>query len=486
MKTNLILLFSVAIILFTACEEETEIQPRDYPFILTQSPVVSSNGAEFKAEILDFGKVEILEYGFIWSYEENSLHYEFVKKLGTRPEEKEFMLNVTSGLEKDNVYNVRSYLKITNKTVFGSEVSFKSLGSLAPQIKSFSPEEGPIGTGIEIEGANFALSENENVVKIGKYRADVISFSEKRLVVKVPADVEKPEQVIITVETAGMKAESEEYFDLWFPWTLKSVSESNYCNTYFQIENKGYFLTDNSSEIRVFDLETGNWANNVFLPESSPKNGLKATVHQDKAYVFIGDEFWEYNPLENQWTRKADLPVLWRDYDQTNSCFYNYDNYICYISLNRDRKIWKYHIQNNEWTEDGIFPGNLNDNPWGNFSLKDANNGYIGLAKDFMNQFWKYEQDEKIWIDLGRIPINSYSFWGSAVLNNKIYLAFGQNDEWSDYCTNEVWEFDPTINKWTPFNRCPSKEIIFASFTYNNKAYFFAEKNIWEFDPSKN
>jgi hypothetical protein len=486
MKNNIILLLSVVFILFTACEEETKIQSREYPFILTKSPFVSNSGAELKAEILDFGKEEIIEYGFIWSYEENSVISEFTKKLGTRPEGNEYTLNLTSGLEKDKVYNVRSYLKLSDKTVLGSEVSFKSLGSSPPQIKSFSPEEGPIGTGIEIEGANFALSENENVVKIGKYRADVVSFSENRLVVTVPDDVKKQEKVKITVETAGMKTESEKYFDLWFPWTLKSVSESNYCNTYFQIENKGYFLTDNSPDIRVFDLETGNWTNNVFLPESSPKNGLKATAHQNKAYVFIGDEFWEYNPQNNLWSQKADFPALWREHDQRYSCFYNYENYICYIELNRERKIWKYDIQNNEWTEDGIFPGNLNDNPWGNFSLKDANNGYIGLAKDFMNQFWKYDQNEKIWIDLGRIPINSHSFWGSTILNNKIYIAFGQNDEWYEYSTNQVWEFDPAINKWTPFNRCPSKEIIYASFTYNNKAYFFAEKNIWEFDPLKN
>ena len=54
-----------ASLFFTNCERDAEVQPKEYPYVITNSPTVNSNGAEFSADITNIGNQEILKYGFV-------------------------------------------------------------------------------------------------------------------------------------------------------------------------------------------------------------------------------------------------------------------------------------------------------------------------------------------------------------------------------------------------------------------------------------
>jgi hypothetical protein len=84
-----------------------------------------------------------------------------------------------------------------------------SLYGQAPVINSFAPSIGPIGSAVDISGANFSTTPSENIVFFGAVRADVISSSSTQLNVVVPLGATyKP----ITVTVNGLTATSSTSF----------------------------------------------------------------------------------------------------------------------------------------------------------------------------------------------------------------------------------------------------------------------------------
>ncbi len=87
--------------------------------------------------------------------------------------------------------------------------SILSLHGQAPLINSFTPSSGPIGSPVNIFGANFSATPSEDIVYFGAIRAEVISSSSTQLSVVVPVGATyKP----ITVTVNGLTASSSTPF----------------------------------------------------------------------------------------------------------------------------------------------------------------------------------------------------------------------------------------------------------------------------------
>lgn len=124
-----------------ACEE-AELSPRTNPrFSVAFVQEIDNTGAQFSANIYDYGSETISEYGFLYSTEavprfDNS---EVVK--GSGKPDRSFSLKATHSMVSGNTYFVVAYLKTTNDVVFSQPYEFKSLGSAGFVFEKFEHKE---------------------------------------------------------------------------------------------------------------------------------------------------------------------------------------------------------------------------------------------------------------------------------------------------------------------------------------------------------
>ena len=95
------------------------------------------------------------------------------------------------------------------------------------------------------------------------------------------------------------------------------------------------------------------------------------------------EDFWEYDPSTDSWTKKADFPGGGWNYATGFSIKGK-----GYLGTGQDRitadfkkDIWEYDLLNNTWIRKADFPGTPRFNATG-FSIKEK--GYLGFGWDGM------------------------------------------------------------------------------------------------------
>lgn len=478
----------IASFIFLSCEKQTEYEG---PVVLTGDVVqITPLGAELHGRVTHQSDEPGVKYGFIIS-----------KKPSPEPGQGEiigcdvdqngyFSFYMGSGHRNDAKYYVRACAWTAGGLVYGNRLLFESQGSNPPEIDSFNPHSGPIGTQVAIKGKNFGYMKDEMNVFFGDVKVMVDSLSDQQIKVTIPK-ISLGSDVIISVEAAGKKAVSAEKFSMWFPW--KKIQDINnlWIGAYFQIGQLGYML--NKGSLSILDLQTMQWNE----PRNYPFNetiALFAGVIDQTAYILFPDGFRSYDPMENQWKDLAFPPVpsireihLWSQYGVRYNYFFTVlNNKIILGTLKDNMVMYEYAPETNSWsvlsdTNPGILLA-----PAGSFALSLNGSLYLGINKDPVSQFWKFDSGNNDWSLIGEVPINSRNVWGLAIANDKFYISFGRNNEWPSESTGEIWEFDPIRNNWLNYHSCSEQARATASFSYNGKLYFITSWTMWEFDPSKN
>jgi hypothetical protein len=480
-----------------SCIKEAEITSRSYPFVKTGAPVVKSGGVELTAELLDPGKQKIIQYGFVWNTSGKPNLQDNREIIEGEPAADNFSIFVDYALEKDQMYFVRAFVKTENFNVFGNEVSFVSEGSLPPVITGFAPDHGPIGTQVTIYGSNFALNKNLNIVKFGDVKAIMESVSKDELVVRIP-EINRPELVNISVETAGMVAESDDSFDLWFPWKKKNdFSGTSFASAGFSIGNIGYVINYNRHFMLTYDPVSDTWESAISLPENSG-NIPMAFVMDEKAYVLLNNHFWLYDPSINTWEQKQDFPgFLLNDRRRIFNFSIGHKLYVGNCWQRYD--FWEYDTHEDSWQRKNDFSGNLSD--WypvvGNYTFSLNNQGFLGISQSnsLYNTLWKYNPEQDSWAEKTRIPVTTYNLQCVFIIDDKAYVGLGRNSNWyTGYVFDEIWMYDYPNDQWIKYRNCPVHMAVKTSFVINNKGYLVSGytyyynslHNVWEFDPAKN
>ena len=477
----------VLLMLFStySCKQETEI---DVPLVFTgEVTEISESGVILNAKVANVSS-DILEYGFILKKDQRSKN-EGIIFLDNEDFNLYVKYNLNSGLKKDTTYNIRAFIQTKEGTGYGNYVSFTSSGSLPSELNKFSPDFGPVGTKVVIEGKNFGFLKEDIKVQFGNVTAVIDSVSKEKLFVTIP-QLSISENVKVAVESAGKVSYSQDLFQLWFPWANTGNNNNFWCESYFQIENQGYIIY--RGELKTYNLEIQTWEKTSNLP-SECEIAVLSTALNKKAYVLFNNGFWEYEPESEKWTRRKYPPGL------TISGYYNeilYNERYQFFLTNtedkillgsfNDNKLWEFDTVKNVWVQNKMLPDNIAKNPVGSFSLYISGNVYLGLSSTSGNEFWKYNPENSSLVALGTIPLNSYSFWGITIIDDELFLGLGKNDSWPSESSNEMWKYNFALNKWEQFQNCPEQSFVAASFCYNHKGYFITSWHTWEFDPSKN
>ncbi|WP_309614637.1 kelch repeat-containing protein [Flavobacterium sp.] len=243
-------------------------------------------------------------------------------------------------------------------------------------------------------------------------------------------------------------------------WTqVASMGESTWGAVSFSINNKGYVTT-----------------------------GQNGTVTRQST--------WEYNPITDTWSQKAnfgggnrrvasgfsigDYGYVGTGRDDSNSTGVLHDDF------------WKYEPVTNTWTQITNYPAG-NREALITFSI----NGYayvgLGLSYSRKTEFYKFDPSTDSWTQLQNINYNFHLYdTSSFVLNGKGYLATGTINNpatSSGISTNAVFMYDPANDTWTPKNNFPGGARHYGiGFTVANNSYIglgFSgtfQSDIWKYN----
>ncbi|WP_194974123.1 Kelch repeat-containing protein [Aquiflexum lacus] len=123
-----IVLFCLIIGLF-ACEKDT-LEPRKNPrFSIAFVQNLDASGAQFAANVFEFGNEEILEYGFVYgkSFQPRIENSEIVKKEGKPAAQ--FEIKATHSMALGEKYNVAAFMRTATGYIYSAPVEFESKGS---------------------------------------------------------------------------------------------------------------------------------------------------------------------------------------------------------------------------------------------------------------------------------------------------------------------------------------------------------------------
>ncbi|MGB3080649.1 MAG: T9SS type A sorting domain-containing protein [Saprospiraceae bacterium] len=222
----------------------------------------------------------------------------------------------------------------------------------------------------------------------------------------------------------------------------------------------------------------------------------------NKGYMGLGDyslssDWWEYNPLTNLWTQKANFGGGVRGravgFSIGNKGYVGTGWHGSNTDPDLTNDFWEYDPVTNIWTEKADLGGAPRQEAIG-FSI--GNYGYIGTGKGSSSNggvfstsdFWKYDPATDSWNQITTFSIyGSYAAVGFSI-GNKGYLGTGA------WTSNSLWEYDPVTDTWTQKADFEGDERTYATaFSIGNKGYIgtgmdglYVRKDFWEYDPVTN
>jgi len=501
-----LLLFTI----FSACEFDAVLKPKDYPQIETNAPLSDTSGVLFKATIIHSGSKPILKYGFAWGRNNNPTIGGNTVLLDEAIPEDSFSIKVIDGLTTDAFW-VRAYVATEDYEVYGMAVPFQSTFYSKPVISDFNPKGGYTGDSFVIEGRNLSFSGKTTSVKIGTYNLHIDTCLSNRLVVKIPQIYGKSKSPI-TISIESQIVESKDSFVLSYPWTQKKNYPEGFYNTpvTFSSANNGYVICRTNNFMRIYYPIADAWyflllpmssggqldfsVNDTINPYlSAIETKLLAFSAGSKAYIFLSGVFWEYNTLTNSWTQKSAFPGV---LEGENKCVFGmFTNGKLYLgNCGTNKTFWEYNPDQNSWSRKADFIGSdISENILGNFSFSVANKSFVGVTSSAgICKIFSYDPVGDCWTQKGNLPYAPYLGEACFVIDDHAYVGFG-NSLNSDFW--HLFKYEAATDSWSNCFTHPNigNSIVNASFVVNEKAYllfpFFSvidKCEVWEYEPLNN
>lgn len=475
LKLHIILFLIFAI---TGCEQEAEIQPKDFPVVISY-PVENANsdGVTFSAEIITKAKTNLSDYGFKWGNSGAQFTYSISGEKNTG----DFSLRVSSDLKNNEVYTYRAYVQTPEFLILGNEVEFLSKGSKTPVIENFTPKEGFDGTTITITGSYFSLNPSRNMVKINDQQTEILYQETDTIVFKIPESdfvgeaqlkVIAGEESVISSEKltikgpeitsiSSLKGCSGEYI---------TISGSNFTKNgekteiYFGTQ-KAFLTTVSDTEITAvvpsqpyFSLyeeypvtvKIVNGLKSVEFEESYtilptwekrtsiayPVQNGKAFTWQNKAWVLeqFRDIIHIYDPQTDKWSEETTASHPADRYE--NSLHIVLDDTLFLVGghwdFNLQEEFWAFNLKNKQWHRKQDLPFKFANATF--FKFKNA----VHIITD-SREHWKCNFAEGKYEKLNNFPESFTNSFGYAFLsNNKAFMVtYGKTFQYDD--TNDTW-----------------------------------------------
>lgn len=232
----------------------------------------------------------------------------------------------------------------------------------------------------------------------------------------------------------------------------------------FSIGNKGYIGTGSESincglpvrcekdykDFWEYDPVNNTWTQKADFGGDARIQAVGFSIGT-KGYIGTGGrsgfktDFWEYDSSNNTWTRKSDFPGIAR-WAAVGFSIGNKG----YIGTGANgvtsfRDFWEYDPSNNKWTQKTDFPGAARN---GAVCFSIGTKGYIGLGwsqGNIRNDFWEYDPENDSWMQIADFPATGRQIATGFSIGTYGYVVGGHDGSYR----NDFWEWDSTTNTWS-------------------------------------
>ncbi len=166
--------------------------------------------------------------------------------------------------------------------------------------------------------------------------------------------------------------------------------------------NNRSFISLSNQELIMREFVNDTWQAIPTIPEmiDCPASGVFSIG--TKFYVIVGykinntysNSVWEFNTIDNGWTRKADFPGTAR-FAPAFFQVANYGYYGCGMSTNQQqfKDMWRYDPLSDSWIRIEDFPGGIRSHL---VSSYDGKSGFVGLGLimsvvSYQKDFWRFD-----------------------------------------------------------------------------------------------
>ena len=282
----------------------------------------------------------------------------------------------------------------------------------------------------------------------------------------------------------------------------------------FSIGNKGYIGTGNNfsnhRDFWEYDSATGVWTQKADFGGTARLAATGFSIGS-KGYIGTGctnesgcvpgtrglkNDFWEYNPSANSWTRKADFKGEQRMFSVGFSIGGK-----GYIGTGLDREanitvndLWEYDPATDSWTQKANVGGPPRHSSVG-FSI--GSKGYIGAGNDntsYRKDFWEYDPVADAWTEKADFSGEARAFAAGFSIGNKGYIGTGNGTGGETSFLRDFYEYDPAADAWTRKADFGGTGRYYATgLSIDGKGYigtgysnFVFTKDFWEYTPGEN
>lgn len=475
MRTRLLnyIIFTLFLVLFYGCTKEAE---RDFPRVKTIGTIdINEEGVTLIAEVLNHNDFDIADCGFVIFYGQPSVNSlvgmvraELDKNSGS------FSARPVTGMGAGETYFYYGYVSSGGFTTAGNMCSFTSKGSKPVEIIDFHPSAGHVLDTLYLSFSEDMGGVSDISVAFNNHPARIIGFDSELLKVIVPAELIDKESTI-TVKNNSAESIYENKFELLTPEITSFFPLEVAPGDTITINGFRFHPQNRFNIIRFNNFST--------MVASSTTTQLKAVAPMlegtdcEITVVTSGQEATAPNVLSITGT-----PVLWKsvadfpggDMYKMGSFVIGYHGYAGFgTRKNHDyeHRFWRYDPFSDIWEQIASCPGRTRVEAYG-FSI--SGKGYIGGGFDFdspqrsvLRNFYEYDPTIDKWTPIkdypGKVDIN---FRGSSqVVNGKAYLTF----TYQDYYT-----YNPVLKKWDKLPVPPAGALnsAAASFAIGSNIYY--------------
>ena len=245
-------------------------------------------------------------------------------------------------------------------------------------------------------------------------------------------------------------------------------------------------VLDNKKDFWEYDPATDTWTQKPDVPGGTDRTGAIAFSIGGKGYIGLGSmdvfthpsltDLWEYDPVANTWTKKADLPDTGR---KSATCFVvNNKAYVVGGSINytghKSAHVWEYDPVSNQWTAKKDYPTGVEYAQ----SFTINNTGFVtgGYNNNvFLKSTYQYDYINDDWIvkadQCGDGRLAGVAF----VMGTAAYVGLGVSSasvSGSEIYKKDFCRYDPASDTWTPVADLPAAGRAYGiACVANGKAY---------------
>ncbi len=295
----------------------------------------------------------------------------------------------------------------------------------------------------------------------------------------------------------------------------------------FTINDTIYVGNTGARGIYQYNVTTDTWTTKANVPVALfNRTASSAFVLNGKGYLVGGinsmgvcmNDVWQYDALADIWVQKTNFPggkrAGARNFVIGNNAYFGggYDTIgVAGFSSVTKNDFWQYDPISDTWTTKANLPYDSSYllYPFA-FSIKDK--GYLscgqrykyasGMYKDTdVNRTYQYDTSTNTWTQKASFPGNVRSGGVAFVIDSIAYCGTGINDTstvFANFCYNDFYSYNPSLNSWTSLPTTPfvSRTYAIAASLTTRRAFVGTGwgapsttayyQDWWEFKPAVN